>query len=250
MNTNIIKGFALFLLGAGIGAFVADRLLKDKYEQILQEDIESIRHAFAKDALEMGVITKLDYQELTGDRRGLVEDYTSPADLLGEKKTSIIYRDDFTKKEVAYNKLFGIDLAESADFTNPGFKRNPVEVCDDEGNLIDPEDPQPPHLITVEEFAEERDDFHKITLYYYDEDEVLTTDHDTVLYNAAELLGDEALLYFGEGTNGPDSILIRNETLGTDYEVLKISKSYKEVVLNARPAAVVTGRRRRRHNDE
>ncbi len=45
---NKPKDFVIFLCGAAVGAFLAWRYTKNKYEDILQEEIDSVKKAFSK----------------------------------------------------------------------------------------------------------------------------------------------------------------------------------------------------------
>lgn len=222
MNTNIIKGLFIFTLGAAVGAFAANFYLKDKYEQIAQEEIDSVKEAFSNHPLD-----DENY------RRGLVEEYghdITDKDLGDTNRTSIIYRKSLNKKNTAYNSRFG-PIGEEP-------------VIDDPLNE-DPDEYIEPYLITVEEYSEENDHFEKITIYYYDGDDTLADEQEEIISNATELIGEEALLSFGEGTNAPDTVLVRNERLGIDYEVLRLRKNYKETVLGF----IDSPRRRRRYNE-
>lgn len=48
MNSNILSKIIIFTAGAAVGSVVTWALVKDKYERIAQEDIESVREMYAK----------------------------------------------------------------------------------------------------------------------------------------------------------------------------------------------------------
>lgn len=48
MKMNKSKGLFIFICGAAFGAFLAWRYTKNKYEDILQEEIDSVKKAFSK----------------------------------------------------------------------------------------------------------------------------------------------------------------------------------------------------------
>lgn len=60
MNKNTLINFALFTTGAAIGSVVTWKLLKTKYEQIAQEEIESVKETFQR-------LREDEEDELVGD---------------------------------------------------------------------------------------------------------------------------------------------------------------------------------------
>lgn len=48
MNKGLI-GLLAFIAGSVVGFFAADKLMKDKYEQIVQDEIDSVKAAFRKE---------------------------------------------------------------------------------------------------------------------------------------------------------------------------------------------------------
>lgn len=48
MNKGVF-GFLTFAAGGAAGFFVANKLMKQKYEQLVQDEIDSVKAAFRKD---------------------------------------------------------------------------------------------------------------------------------------------------------------------------------------------------------
>lgn len=48
MNKTILSSIGMFVAGAAIGSLVTWKLVKTKYEQIAQEEIDSVKEAFSK----------------------------------------------------------------------------------------------------------------------------------------------------------------------------------------------------------
>ena len=96
-------------------------------------------------------------------------------------------------------------------------------------------DPNTPYVITIEEYTSEHDDFDKIVLTYYQDDDTVTSEDEEMMPDYERYIGGEALLRFGEKTDDPDSVYIRNEKEGVDYEVVRLHKSYSETVLGIIP---------------
>jgi hypothetical protein len=92
-------------------------------------------------------------------------------------------------------------------------------------------DTEYPYVISIEEFSEERDDFDKISLSFYDVDRVLTDENEDVITDIDSVIGTEALSRFGVVSENPDVVYVRNEQLSTDYEIICIHDSYAEAIL-------------------
>ena len=86
------------------------------------------------------------------------------------------------------------------------------------------EDMYVPEVIAPEESWEQ--DYPTITLTYYEGDGVLTDDHDKIITNADELVGQDFAQHFGEYEE--DSVYIRNSKLKVHYEILRDYGAYSD----------------------
>ena len=50
------------------------------------------------------------------------------------------------------------------------------------------------------------------------------------------MIGDDALVCFGLGSDDPNTVYICNDKRGTKYEVIKVAASYQEQVLGMKDA--------------
>jgi len=48
MNINLVKGLVIFMVGFGLGAVAAKMALKREYEELVQEEVESLRETAAR----------------------------------------------------------------------------------------------------------------------------------------------------------------------------------------------------------
>lgn len=83
-----------------------------------------------------------------------------------------------------------------------------------------------PYTIAPDEFGEDPDNYECLTFSYY-ADGVLADDADDPITNVQEIIGD-ALNHIGEYE--PDAVYVRNELLGTEYEILRDPRKYSEEV--------------------
>ena len=103
----------------------------------------------------------------------------------------------------------------------------------DEG-VIDREDPEHPHVITYEEFAHDHSEYEKLTLAYFEEDDVLA-DSDGMIDDTEYIVGSVALRRFGVGSHDPNIVYVRNPKIEVDFEIVKSNKSYVETILGVPP---------------
>lgn len=96
----------------------------------------------------------------------------------------------------------------------------------------DPDIPPEIQVISMEEYAN-AEGFAAITLKYY-EDDVVTDEHDTPIDRPEDILGDDALVSFGELSGDEDVVYVRNLPKRTVYEVIRTNKEYAAPVRSPR----------------
>ena len=190
MNKTV--NFMMFIVGAAIGSIVTWRYIDKKYEQIAQEEIDSVKEAFAKRE----------------------QDSVENNDVIREKA--------FNAKEKPNIVEYAAKLREQG-YTNYADiepETNKEEV--DEESM----DIGTPYVIPPEEFGE-FDDYEKIGLTYY-ADQVLTDDDDDLVEDIEDTVGFDSMNHFGEYED--DSVFVRNDRLKCDYEILLDQRKYSDVI--------------------
>ena len=179
-----------FIIGAASGATVAWYLLKDKYETLAQEEIDSVKEVFARREQEM-------------------KDETVKRNVAEGIKDS-----DRTKP----------DLKEYAEqLKKNGYTRYSDLTADDEG-VSDKQ--TKPYVIPPEQFGDD-ENYDQISLTYY-ADGVLADENDEVIEDVEDAVGIDSLNHFGEYED--DSVFVRNDARKCDYEILLDQRTYSEVV--------------------
>jgi predicted ATPase with chaperone activity len=177
---NTIKCISIFGIGAAVGALLATIVTKKRYEDIVQEELDSIHEA----------------QEAKKER----EEQAAT-----EEKVLVMSKDKYKKVARNYGKTS--DLA--SEMAEENF----------------PED-KPPYVISLEQFSEGA--LESDTLYYYEEDDTLADTQEEQISDYVDLIGEDVLDRFGEKSEDPDIVYVRNEKMGIDYEVILLHKSFKE----------------------
>lgn len=191
-----------FAVGAAIGSAVTWKLVKSKYEQIAQEEIDDVRayykkklEAFEEDVTEEEVqqsddTTQTGYSQMTKDKPDIMEYAAKIKELkyAGESEQVEEEEEEYVEKE--------------------------------EDSMKDE-----PYVISADEFDEEGYDTETLT---YFADGVLTDWYNEPVDNPEELVGSDTLANFDELADG-DTVFVRNDNHATDYEIQRDHRNYKDV---------------------
>lgn len=224
MNKKLF-GVIMFAVGAAVGSAVTWKLVKTKYEQIADEEIQSVKEEYTDLMVKM---KKKLYESAT---------YVEPedSDEAVSKEEDADYPDDderdFTEKEkqqIEYYKLTSKYRGGNTDDDEDGENgKEGDEGEDDEVPYING-----PYVITPDDFSCSPPGYNAQTLDYFS-DGVLADDWGVKL-DVDETIGEENLDHFGEYAD--DILYIRNERTEIDYEVTRDPRTYDEVVrMNPNP---------------
>ena len=190
MNSKFIN-VLMFAAGAAIGSAVTWRIVKTRYDRIIDDEIESVKEAFAHvDDCEESVEPDTDSEE----------------DLPAHSK------------QINWNDLE--DLEEDDDTVE--YSRLTKQYTSEKGGVISMSNE--PKVISPYDFGE-LDGYHQIELTYY-ADGTLEDDEYNIVEDGDELLGPDALNTFGEYEE--DSVFVRNDRLRTDFQILRDYRTYEE----------------------
>lgn len=199
--TNII----VFAAGAAIGSAVTWKILKTKYDRLIQEEIDSVKEAFSDrfdNEQELDDDSEED-DESDQEQESSDEPYVKPN---WSKLEDIIDEEEYFPESVKneYEKIASKYTGEKGGVEDMLFK--------------------PPYVISPLDFGE-LDDYNQIELTYY-LDGILEDEDYHIVTDADELIGPDALNTFGEYED--DSVFVRNERLCTDFQILKDYRTYDE----------------------
>ena len=187
----------IFAAGAAIGSAVTWKLVKNKYEQIAQEEIDSVKEAFFR--REQELITP-DNDESMSHAEEVVEEFET-----GLKNTKPPLKEYAeTLRKQGYVDYTDYEKEEDVDMMKPV-------------------------VIAPEEFGED-ETYDTISLTYF-ADNYLTDDRN-LLVDVEKTVGKESLTHFGEFED--DSVFVRNDELKVYYEILLDERSYVDLI-NERP---------------
>lgn len=196
MNQKIINTI-MFATGAAIGSLVTWKVVKAKYDRIVQEEIDSFKETYA--ACMGRQARKVNSCE--GEWDDFEEEDEDPED------------DDSDIFD--YHRL-------SSKYQGTGEEAEDGE----EGGGDDVPYINGPYVISPDDFADGNYDFDCYSLTYY-ADGVLADDWGVKL-DIDETIGDDALNHFDEYTE--DVVHVRNERTRADYEVARDPRKYADAV--------------------
>ena len=190
---NKVKELFMFASGVAIGSVVTWKFLETKYEQLIQEEIESVREVY-----------KRDYEP------------SEPAECIEEEIGSMQKAADDAKDKPSIVEYASMLQKEGyTDYSAISKKEEKKEVA----AIVDG-----PYVIPPEEFGE-FDEYRQISLTYYS-DGVLTDDNNDIIDDVEEVVGSESLKHFGEYED--DAVHVRNDRLKCDYEILQVEDKYSD----------------------
>jgi hypothetical protein len=208
---NTVKSFVIFALGVGIGAVGTTIIIKDKYERLVQEEIASVRET-------------------------RIRNYP---DREKEDKVLVLPRDKYKRIVRNYNGMSDVEasnaIADPAELEHPmddGEEYENYSKISDNANHKD--DSLRPYVISIEEFSEEMNHFDKLTILYYEDDDTLADEGEEIIADVEGTVGTDNLTHFGENSDDPDIVYVRNENIQIDYEIIRLPKSYSKTVLGYR----------------
>lgn len=208
---KVLSNTIIFTIGAAIGSLVTWKVVKTKYEQIAQEEIDSVKEEF--DQLNELRRKEIDAWRKIKDSRQVEESVDEP-----ENESPQIDDEEVVEYHKLMNKYRGSDEDEDENDEEGG-----------EGNYEKVQFVNGPYVISPDEFGDEPS-FNAQPLNYYS-DGILSDDWGVEL-DIEETIGEDALNHFGEYAD--DTVYVRNERTEIDYEVTRDPRTYEEAQ-NATP---------------
>lgn len=215
--TNL-KYIIAFVAGAGVGSLVTWKLVKDKYEQRAQEEIDSVKEVFGRKtkALDKEVeLCKQSREKVVAEAREKpdITEYVSKLKECGYGHvdyTNIPKNDD--------------DEEDPNDVTDEVPFMRPDEPADDEED--DQKAYNTPVVISPDSLGE-IGEYRVVELTYYN-DKALADENDELVEDVEGMVGYDALERFGEYED--DAVHVRNDRLKCYFEILKDRRQYSNVV--------------------
>lgn len=201
----VIASTAGLAVGATTGYFVAKAMLTKKYQEISDAEILEVKKHYNM------VFDPKDYndpEEAAQADRQRTSEYLAQLDQFG-------YSDD-------------APVEESSPVPAEETTEEPSEVEEAPAPIFDEDYPFP---ITAAEFLNDEEDYSKLTITYYNEDDTLADERNEVITDVPRIIGNCHKKFMGFDPSEPFIVYVRNHNMKADYEVLLDHGSYLESVM-------------------
>ena len=84
-----------------------------------------------------------------------------------------------------------------------------------------------PYIIHADDYVKDEFGFKQETVTYYEGDDIMATMADVPIYNWTSMMGE---LRWGHGSKDPNVVYVRNEMMRKEWEILRESGSFEEIV--------------------
>lgn len=255
MNKWIERGL-IFIAGAAVGVAGSYKFLEKKFEKVLENEIEDIRSHYrsritnlvtfnmensankdnSQDGNENKESSKHDSPEKE-EYENSIENGTDYTGYVKRTKPNTVIGTTKSKMESIKDELDRVSKAvHDNDFDEHMADRESPE--EDEPDIFEEEsqrrndeieqaknDGVKPYAITRSEYMNQKEWYEKLSWNLYNDD-IVTDERDELVLAAEDRLGDDLIESFGVDPDQPNVAYIRNEAIGTDFEVSRIDEDY------------------------
>lgn len=191
-------GIFLFTAGAAVGSVATWKYLTTKYNQLIQEEIDSVKESFGKMyGSEDGEVEGTDESE--NKEPGRPEPPVEDPDEDPQDHMMRMYEYESEIQRLKYASVSNREEGEG----------EPVLLA--------------PYVICPDNYGE---DGYEVSMLTYYSDGILEDEYWNIVENVEDIVGSDFMNHFDEYTE--DTVYIRNEEFKTDYEITRDKRTYKE----------------------
>ena len=225
---GVVSGFA----GGFASGFLFYKKMNDiQFEEVTEEEMADMvaqidKEPKSKDVMEdiSSLFDKVDPQNTDETRNAM------------QGKVSYVKADQEAKERFkgTWETVKGYSDEENADSLpidpEEGLDEEFLEMIEQEE--IEPGQMEPPHVISLSEFYNERPEYDKITIDWYEPDNVYLDEREEIIGDISSYVGLNASTLFKDNgpQDDPDIRFVRNEQYGSDYEIIRHHRSYRETM--------------------
>jgi hypothetical protein len=214
MKLSIVVGTtAIVSLAAGsaAGYFIALKILDKKYQDQLQQEVESTKKFYAKlykkDEFQTPESTIKEIAPGAAEAAAALINYQG----LGKSFEVVDQRTEFV--EEVLSNIFSDKTTEEISEKE---KRNRTEEA--------------PYILTKDEFMENDSEYTQSTVTYFGGDKVLIDSREDMIEEIDMTVGLGNLERFGHGSGDPNVLYVRNDRLELEFEILLSRGKYSKEV--------------------
>lgn len=257
--------------GSGVTYFLVRTRLKRKFANLANEEIESVKETYKLLRKEPPYDDPVTAQAAYLERIDELQ-YASQASALAQEEAAEENIEDLQEKlakafdeaeeihEINEAILENVDDEDEPEestsvirniFDEARFRTQKTDKTDTERfDVLATRDPNIPFVITTDEFMDDENEFDKLTITYFEADDTLCDERESIIPDIEGTVGRDNMHKFGVDSDSKDIVYIRNEKLKTDFEVARDERSFANVVLGVRDFEDDKPRIRRMRDDE
>lgn len=227
--TLLIRNSLLVIGGACVGAVLTDIFLEKKYQALADKEIAEYKEYVNRTKEYSCSCGKCD--EENKNMTSIVAD-TSKL----EKDLEYVEKINYSQFASAFNVEDRFPTDQAVLYSD-GDRLVPKRTTEEEEAELESEekksariDFKEPYIITKDEYDNECPHYDKLSIEYYEEDQIFSDENGDVIDNPLELFNG-AEDHFGEGSDDKNFVYVRNDRFGIDYEIYRDSGSYQRKVL-------------------
>lgn len=227
-NPYLLAGVAVVSLAAGgaLGYYAAKKRLQPKYEAIIKQEIEETKEYYS--------------------RLYKVDDYETPAAaverLIPKAEQEAIEAHRAYRGEKVIGQIIGVkedeaglevevQLNEGVEVSNIFVNNQPLNAEDwDYDTEKEQRSEDFPYVIHQDEYFENDAQYEQVTMTYYEGDDILADEADQPITDVEGNVGEKNLQKFGHGSGDQNTVYIRNNKRGLDFEVVRSRGKFAEEV--------------------
>jgi len=223
------------LASASVGYFVATKVLQSRYDEMLDLEIARTREFFESQEkqVEEAVEAFSQYTGVEEYAQRIAETEEQPEYPKGSQEAAVRAQDEIISGITVTPDVFESKVQQ----TNYARIHVPETEAIRQANPVEIEDARAPYIITFAEFDANETDYVQLTVSYFAGDGIVIDEDDAVI-DAAQVeknIGTDNLNKFGTNTDDPDmdpnSLYVRCEEFGIDYEITRSPGKYSVEVL-------------------
>jgi hypothetical protein len=234
MKIDAVSALAGMGLGLGLGALMGVLLTRRTYEQRLTSEIDSVKEHY-RTRSEAAMRRHQDRQQASGLVGQAAPVERGPA---SGPERRVVHLSDAEFYSPEHEGAEPSKIAPDGDPMD-GYPEDDDEDDDDEEAGYPPDDEPErlgpgPYVISRAEFFDTEtrgSDYRKLTITWYEGDKVLADDGGIPVPDFGSVIGPDFMQRFGDNSDDPTVVYIRNNKLEVDYEVVKDDRNYTEAVL-------------------
>lgn len=230
---GVVSGFA--------GGFAAGFLCHKKMNDIQFEEIDEEEMALLEESAKNAKQRAIELVDKTIDKLAKNMDTIDPQNTdeirnAMQGKVSYVKADEEAKARFAktWETVKEYSDEENADSLpvdpEDGLDEEFLEMIEEEE--VEPGQVLPPHVISLGEFYNERPEYDKITIDWYEPDNTYLDEREEIIGDITSYVGLNAGNLFKDNgpQDDPDIRFVRNEKYGSDYEIIRHHRSYRETM--------------------